>query len=297
MTVSVVLVTFNRAAQLGRTIESILAQSVSDFDLVICDDASPDSTHEVCQHYERQDRRVRTIRQSENVGVALNTNAGIEATTGDFVANLHDGDVYSPVFLERLLRSLGAYPNAGIAFNAYACLDATGQVTRIYRSDASATVPGSWLLENVLTRQPVLGFPIWGTVVARRAAYSKVGVFDPSFGVLADIDMWLRISEYFDLTYVDEPLMFLPSRTDLPHEFDLPYARQTQLLLEIYRKAIRRQLSAHPRDRYTALARLYSRALYRNAYLAGCVARRRAQAIPRRLRAHGGRVPGPASRI
>ncbi|MGA9982456.1 MAG: glycosyltransferase family 2 protein, partial [Acidobacteriaceae bacterium] len=80
--VSVVLTTYKRAHLLRETIDSILAQSFRDFELVISDDCSPDETEKVCREYERFDARVRYRRGAKNVGMPGNLNAGILATSG-----------------------------------------------------------------------------------------------------------------------------------------------------------------------------------------------------------------------
>lgn len=94
--VSVVLTTYNRARVLDQTVQSILSQSYEDFELVVRDDASQDETEGICRDFERQDHRVRYRRGLKNVGMPGNLNAGIEACSAEYVANLHDGDLYEP---------------------------------------------------------------------------------------------------------------------------------------------------------------------------------------------------------
>ena len=92
--VSVVLTTYNRAHVLAVTLDSILSQTLEDFDLIISDDASQDDTERVCRQYEARDRRVRYRRGLKNVGMPGNLNAGIAVSAGEYIANLHDGDLH-----------------------------------------------------------------------------------------------------------------------------------------------------------------------------------------------------------
>src|SRR6516162_3190412 len=92
--VSVVLVTHNRASLLNATIDCVLRQTMGDFELIIADDASPDRTQEVCQRWTMSDSRIHYQRRPENMGMPQNLNMGILASTGKYVAILHDDDVY-----------------------------------------------------------------------------------------------------------------------------------------------------------------------------------------------------------
>jgi hypothetical protein len=78
---------------------------------------------------------------------------------------------------------------------------------------------GSEFLENVCFQDPELECPVWGTVMARRGVYEALGMFDPTYGFWSDFDMWFRIAEFYDVAFVPEPLIDLPSRTTMPHLF------------------------------------------------------------------------------
>ena len=214
--VSVVLTTYNRAHLLGATIESILSQSLEDFELIVCDDASQDATEQVGREYEKRDHRVRYRRGVRNLGMPGNLNAGIEASAAEYIANLHDGDLYERTLLEKWSAALDTYPRAAFVFNAYRVTGADGSTVCIFREPLDPCVAGSDLLERIFFRRWRFDSPVWGTVMGRRSAYRAVGLFDPRFGFVADVDMWLRLAEKFDVAYIPEPLIVLPSRQVLP---------------------------------------------------------------------------------
>src|SRR5437899_5201415 len=117
--VSVVLTTYNRARVLGETVTAILNQTYSNFELIICDDHSTDSTVEVIRGFAASDARIRYLNAEHNVGMPANLNRGIKVARGEFVANLHDGDIYDPRLLELWVAALDGCTQAGFVFNSY----------------------------------------------------------------------------------------------------------------------------------------------------------------------------------
>lgn len=104
-TVSVVVPVYNAVAHLGACIESILAQTHHDLDLILVDDGSTDGSGELCDEIARSDDRVRVIHQ-ENGGIGAAQNAGLDAAVGEFVTFCDNDDLMSPRLVERLLSIL-----------------------------------------------------------------------------------------------------------------------------------------------------------------------------------------------
>jgi glycosyltransferase involved in cell wall biosynthesis len=202
--VSICLVTFNRATLLPKTLDSLLAQTFSDYELIISDDCSTDDTERVCQEYARLDKRIRYIRQARNLGMPGNLNAVLRAGRGKYLANLHDGDVYRADLIEKWYTALESYPTAGFVFNSYRSTRKGREV--IYREPYPPLIPGRVLGLRLLSRWDSC---VFGTVMARRDVYERLGWFDPRFGNFSDVDMWLRIAREYDVAYVDEPLIDL----------------------------------------------------------------------------------------
>src|SRR6056297_1399486 len=103
-TVSVIVPTYNRADSLPRTIDSVLAQTHDDLELVVVDDASTDDTETVVERYE--DDRVTYLEHATNRGGSAARNTGIRASDGDYVAFLDSDDEWHPEKLERQVREL-----------------------------------------------------------------------------------------------------------------------------------------------------------------------------------------------
>ncbi len=207
--VSVCLLTYNRACLLPRTIESLLAQSHGDFELLINDDRSTDGTEDVCRRYERLDSRVRYFRNARNLRYADNQNAAVVRAATEHVAIVHDGDVYRADLVEKWTRALVAHPTAALVFNALEQMDERGGTVCVYRHPYGPLVPGLELFDEMIRSS---SSPIFGIVMVRRACVWAVGPFDPRLPVLADIDMWLRLLLRYDAAYIAEPLIKIAPR-------------------------------------------------------------------------------------
>jgi glycosyltransferase involved in cell wall biosynthesis len=202
------LLTYNRADRLRSTLDSLLAQTVDDFELIISDDCSTDATEVVCREYVQRKRDIYYIRNLCNLGMPGNLNRALQAASGKYVMNLHDGDVYRSDLVEKCHSALEAHPTAGFVFNAYRTPDADGHPI-VYRESYPPLIPGRQLGQRLLSHWNSC---VFGTVMARREVYEQLGWFDSQFGNFSDVDMWLRIAREYDVAYVNEPLMDLMPR-------------------------------------------------------------------------------------
>lgn len=232
---SVVLTAYNRGRNIGRTIESLLGQDFSDFELLISDDASPDDTEAVCRGYERLDPRVRYFRNDRNLGMPGNLNAGLRRCRAPLVANLHDGDLYRNDLLRLWKTALDGNPDAAFAFCQLSHLE--GGTSLIVNPDLPERLERDDLLRYMLSDQSCYGSPVWGTVMGRRAIYESVGWFDERFSWYSDVWMWMRLSHTHPVMYVREPLIGL-----LPHEADRPYSKlnwwHERIIMTMYEDAV-----------------------------------------------------------
>ena len=257
--VSVCLLTYRRAPVLPRTIDSLLGQTHCDFELIINDDCSPDGTEVVCREYARRDRRVRYFRNARNLRYAGNQNAAVLRATTDYVAFVHDGDLYRPEMLRRWTEALQAYGNAALVFNAADQLDAAGRVVGIYRRDSYADVtPGDRMLDEMLATE---NSPIYGIVMLRRKRVLEAGPFDPRLPVMADVDMWMRLLLKNDVAYVAEPLYAIaPREPGHHHSYDnwgIAQERELILALNLRRRSDQLGIVLSHSARLSLLRRLW----------------------------------------
>ena len=137
--VTIGLPVYNGTNYLGTAIESILAQTFSDFDLIISDNASTDSTGQICQWYAKRDRRIRYVRQNTNLGAAGNHNVLVRMSeTPYFKWAAHD-DALAPEFLATCVTALEQNPAAVLASPASCYIDENG-LTLPYCPERGAVV-------------------------------------------------------------------------------------------------------------------------------------------------------------
>jgi len=104
MKISVITPAYNSEAYLAETIESILAQDYADWELIIVDDHSTDRTYQIADEFAKKDKRIKVIRNPENMGVAASRNAALDAASGEYVAFCDADDLWLPQKLSRQIR-------------------------------------------------------------------------------------------------------------------------------------------------------------------------------------------------
>ncbi len=124
--VSVGLPVYNGERYLAETIEAVLAQTFSDFELIICDNASTDKTAEIAQGFAARDSRIQYHRNQTNIGAARNYNRVFELSSGEYFKWIAADDSIAPEFLERCVAALDATPDAVIAYTRGSGIDKDG---------------------------------------------------------------------------------------------------------------------------------------------------------------------------
>lgn len=107
MTISIAMATYNGAKYLKEQINSILLQTIQDFELIVCDDCSSDSTVDILEEYVRKDSRVRIYQNTNNIGFKKNFEKAIGLCRCDYIALCDQDDVWMPDHLEVLLSIIG----------------------------------------------------------------------------------------------------------------------------------------------------------------------------------------------
>lgn len=194
--VSVIIPTYNSAQYVIAAVESVLAQTWRDFEILVIDDGSTDDTEEVMRHYQMQ---VRYIRQ-QNGGVAVARNRGIAESRGKYIAFLDADDTWLPHKLETQINHLRRQSACRVCYAAFTVVDAALNPLGISRSQRSRTAR-----EDLLLRGNIIGSIC--TVVCERTLFEIVGGFDPALSQCADWDMWVRLAAQTEFLYVDEPLV------------------------------------------------------------------------------------------
>src|SRR5438132_9057879 len=187
--VSVCIPAYRGAAHIGEAIESVLAQSFADFELVVIDDASPDETAALVARY--RDPRIRLLRNERNAGVQANWNRCLELARGRYFKLLPQDDLIAPDCLAREVEVLDADRGEHLALVCCARCIIDGRsrtvMTRGYPGRARGAIAARTVLRNCIRRGAnLMGEP--GGVLLRTALARRVGGFDASIGNVTDLD-------------------------------------------------------------------------------------------------------------
>ncbi len=137
--VSIGLPVYNGEAFLAEALDSLLAQTFTDFELIVSDNASTDATAEICRARAARDARVRYLRNETNVGAMRNFNSVFELARGAYFKWAAHDDVHEPTYLERCVEVLDRSPDVALVYPAARNIDANGEtmgtVLQALRSD------------------------------------------------------------------------------------------------------------------------------------------------------------------
>lgn len=196
--VSVVIPAFNYAHFLPTAMASVLGQTWPHLELILVDDGSTDQTPAVAAA--QTDPRFRYVRQ-ENAGLSAARNTGIGAARYPFVAFLDADDLWHPHFLERVM---GAFAEREERFAMVASqtvrMDPEGRVTQ--HRHGNPEPDRELTIRDFLIRNR----PLSSSVVIRKAAFEKCGLFDTSLRSSEDRDMWIRLTRHYRAWFIGQPL-------------------------------------------------------------------------------------------
>lgn len=190
--VSVILPTYNDACFLPGAIQSILAQTWVDYELIIVNDGSTDDTATLLQQYTHEPRIKIIHKQNERLPRALNT--GFEAASGEYLTWTSSDNILLPYMLERLVWALDSRPDVGLVYADWQVINDDGQVL--------GTVQTLDYDQCLLRRVNYIN----ACFMYRRECQDRVGLYDPDYILMEDWEYWWRISQHFSLMRVPEVL-------------------------------------------------------------------------------------------
>ncbi|WP_017317902.1 glycosyltransferase family 2 protein [Mastigocladopsis repens] len=195
--VSVVIPAYNSMKYLPETLESVLLQIFTDFEVLIINDGSSDNIVQWAS--EIVDPRVKLISQ-KNQGLPSARNTGITKAQGEYIAFLDADDLWEPTKLSKQVRCLDNNPAVGLVHTWMLLINEQGKSTgRVMESNAEGDV---W---QQLVEKNVIACP---SVMVRRCCFETVGVFDRNLRSVEDWDMWIRIAARYPFAVIKEPLAY-----------------------------------------------------------------------------------------
>ena len=198
--VSVIIPTYNCERFIGRTINSALAQTYRDFELIVVDDGSTDGTQSLVAGY---GDAVHYVYQS-NQGASAARNSALSRAGGEFIAYLDSDDLWSPEKLACQVEYLDAHPTCGFVHTEVSVIDEQDKVLHAcFNHDTGRIVPQGQCVRDVLLHSHIQTL----TVLERRIAFNDVGNFDLRLPVAQDYLHWILIVlRGYEVGYLSEPL-------------------------------------------------------------------------------------------
>lgn len=196
--ISVVMAVYNGEEYLLDAIRSIQTQTFNNFELIIINDASDDRTAELLQTI--GDPRIRVFTNERNVGLTKSLNKALRHCRGRFIARMDADDLSHPLRFEKQLAFLESHRDCALVGSSYYVINDKGITVSLVQV---VTDPAQ--LKAGLKQQNWFGH---GSVMMRQSALAQVGGYDEEFRYAQDYDLWLRLSERFEVANINEPLYF-----------------------------------------------------------------------------------------
>jgi len=196
--VSVVMSVYNGQAFLSEAVESVLKQTFRDFEFVIIDDGSTDTTAKILSTYVSRDERIRVFRH-ENKGRAASLNVGIGAARGKYIARMDADDVALPHRLKEQIDFMEQHPEVGLLGGAVELINAQGQVFKTFCPPLQDSE-----IRSVMIRYNPIHHP---TVIMRKEVVLAAGGYRKALLDADDYDLFLRIGERSRFANLGKPVL------------------------------------------------------------------------------------------
>lgn len=197
--ISVIMPCFNAVDFVSESIESILNQTFTDFELILIDDGSTDASLNIIKQYARTDSRILVIEQ-ENTGQSEARNRGILASRGEWIAILDSDDLALPTRLEQQLAYLDKNPDFVMIGSDFIEIDGFGHTIKCHHYPGTHSV----LMKRL---QRIMAFPPHSSLMYRTEVVKRIGGFNNRYVRSEDWDLWLRLAEQGRVTCLNRPLV------------------------------------------------------------------------------------------
>lgn len=227
--VSAIITTYNEEEFIRTAVESILEQTISDFEIVVVDDGSKDSTKNILKEYERLDKM--RIFFLEHIGRSPALNEAIDRSRGKYIAIVDPDDLSRNNRFKRQADFLDNNPDVGIVGSAYRAENEIRSESYVREYPTSDTE---------IRRAMAKYIPIpHSSMMARREALVRAGLYDSTKQFIVDLDLMIRVATQYKMANIPEPLITRKIRSESSfHSMFSSFDRQLQLF-KLNNKAVR----------------------------------------------------------
>lgn len=215
MRFSVIIPLYNKALYVAKAIESILAQTYTDYELIIMDDGSKDDSYEIASKaIEGHLRNCRLFRQ-ENAGVSMARNNGVAVSVGDYLCFLDADDWWEPDFLEEMSKLIVDFPGAGIYGTNYTIVNETKQKTRVAQIGVEEGFEKGFI-NYCQVYAKTMYMPLWtGAVCIPRNVFDEMKGFPKGVKLGEDFILWIHIALRYKVVLLNKPLAYYNQDVDV----------------------------------------------------------------------------------
>lgn len=220
--ITVIIPVFEQPALLEDALDSVHEQTLDDYEVVVVDDASETSIKPVVDNY---GEHVRLVTHDKNRGAAEARNTGIDVAHGTYVSFLDADDTWDPTKLEKQFEVFECGDDSlGLVYTGFVQYELDGTEWERYPESKG------YIYDEELERDRV--HPT-STVMVRRECLDRVGGFDASLPSRQDYDLWIRITEHYEVDYVDEILV---DKREQPDSISKDFERRIEGDLAVFEK-------------------------------------------------------------
>ena len=213
MRFTVIIPLYNKAPYVSKAIGSVLAQTFTDYELVVVDDGSKDDSAEMAAKAMAGRTDCRLIRQ-ENAGVSMARNNGVAASQGDYLCFLDADDWWEPTFLEEMSKLIAEFPDAGIYGTSYTIVNETKHKTRVAPIGVKPGF-GKGYINYCQVYAKTLAMPLWtGAVCIPRPVFDGMHGFPQGIKLGEDFMLWIHIALKHKVAFLNKPLAFYNQDVD-----------------------------------------------------------------------------------
>jgi len=200
--VSICIPTYNRAGMVSKAIDSVLAQSYSNIEVLVVDNASDDNIESIITAY--HDSRLKFIKNDRNLGLFGNFNRCVELSKGDYIHILHSDDYIDPHFTQTCVEFFETNPDVAMTFTSMLAISDEEQ-KNIGIHTQNHIFPAPEGFREILRTRNLISCP---SVMIRKEVYNSVGLYSLEYPYSGDFYQWLRIAKRFDIAYVVGATLF-----------------------------------------------------------------------------------------
>jgi len=184
MKVSIVMSAYNCESFLKQALDSIMNQSYTEFELILIDDASTDSTKIIIQNFAGKYSRISAIYNDVNQGLTANLNTAISLAKGEYIARMDADDISLPSRIQKQIKFLDEHPEIDLVGSAAYDINEYGEEIQLRQSPN--------LHDDIIALLPKANPITHSTVMFRKESFASIGYYNEAYRTTQDYDMWFR---------------------------------------------------------------------------------------------------------